>query len=81
MASFVMFCSDTIEIPAKKRFIVLRVVSAVWFTKFIAVIAENFIRIKILYLIVTIICEYKILRFWDCDDFAIINFCDFTKSS
>ena len=23
-----------------------------------------------MYLIVTIICEYKILRFWDCDDFA-----------
>ena len=33
------------------------------------------------YLIVTIICEYKILRFWDSDDFAGINFCDFTKSS
>ena len=33
------------------------------------------------YLIVTIICEYKILRFRDSDDFAGINFCDFTKSS
>ena len=33
------------------------------------------------YLIVTIICEYKILRFWDCDDFAGTNFCDFMKSS
>ena len=32
-------------------------------------------------LIVTIICEYKILRFWDSDDFAGINFCDFAKSS
>ena len=27
------------------------------------------------YLIVTIICEYKILRFWDSNDFAGINFC------
>ena len=35
----------------------------------------------IAYLIVTIICEYKILRFLDSDDFAGINFCDFTKSS
>ena len=26
-------------------------------------------------------CEYKILRFLDSDDFAGINFCDFTKSS
>ena len=33
------------------------------------------------YLIVTIICEYKILRFWDSDDFAGTKFCDFTKSS
>ena len=33
------------------------------------------------YLIVTIICEYKILRFWDSDDFAGFNFCDFTKPS
>ena len=33
------------------------------------------------YLNVTIICEYKILRFWDSDDFAGINFCDFTKTS
>ena len=33
------------------------------------------------YLIVTIICEYKILRFLDSDDFASIKFCDFTKSS
>ena len=33
------------------------------------------------YLIVTIICEYKILRFGDSDDFAGIIFCDFTKSS
>ena len=33
------------------------------------------------YLIVTIICEYKILRFGDSDDFAGIDFCDFTKSS
>ena len=28
-----------------------------------------------------IICEYKFLRFWDSDDFAGINFCDFTKST
>ena len=33
------------------------------------------------YLIVTIICEYKILRFWDSDDIAGTKFCDFTKSS
>ena len=33
------------------------------------------------YLNVTIICEYKILRFCDSDDFAGINFCDFAKSS
>ena len=33
------------------------------------------------YLIVTVICEYKILRFGDCDDFAGTNFCDFMKSS
>ena len=33
------------------------------------------------YLIVTIICEYKILRFWYYDDFADTNFCDFIKSS
>ena len=33
------------------------------------------------YLIVTIICGYKILRFGDSDDFASINFCDFTKLS
>ena len=33
------------------------------------------------YLNVTIICEYKILRFWGSNDFAGINFCDFTKSS
>ena len=33
------------------------------------------------YLIVTIICEYKILRLGDSDDFAGINFCDFAKSS
>ena len=32
------------------------------------------------YLIVTIICEYKILRFWEWDDFAGTNFCDFMKS-
>ena len=42
------------------------------------------------YLIVTIICEYKILRFWDSDDFAGIkfllfhevelNFCDFAQA-
>ena len=34
-----------------------------------------------IYLNVTIICEYKILRFWGSHDFAGINFCDFTKSS
>ena len=28
------------------------------------------------YLNVTIICEYKILRFWGSNDFAGINFCD-----
>ena len=33
------------------------------------------------YLIATIICEYKILQFGDSDDFAGINFCEFTKSS
>ena len=31
------------------------------------------------YLIVTITCEYKILRFLDSDDFAGIKFCDFTQ--
>ena len=40
---------------------------------------KNFSRFN--YLIVTIICEYKILRFWGSDRFAGINFCDFTKSS
>ena len=34
-----------------------------------------------IYLIVTIVCEYKILRFWEWDDFAGTNFCDFMKSS
>ena len=33
------------------------------------------------YLIVTIICEYKILRFGEWDDYAGTNFCDFMKSS
>ena len=33
------------------------------------------------YLIVTIICEYKILRFWESDDFAGTKFCDLAKSS
>ena len=28
-----------------------------------------------------LLCEYKILRFWDSIDFAGIIFCDFTKSS
>ena len=32
---------------------------------------------KSIYLIATIICEYKILRFWDCDDLAGTNFCNF----
>ena len=31
------------------------------------------------YLFVTIICECNILRFWACNDFAGVNFCDFTK--
>ena len=30
----------------------------------------------LVYLNVTIICEYNILRFWDSDDFAGIIFCD-----
>ena len=38
-------------------------------------------RCRPAYLIVTIICEYKILRFWEWDDFAGTNFCDFMKSS
>ena len=36
---------------------------------------------SVVYLIITIICEYKILRFWDSDDFAGIIICDFTKST
>ena len=49
----------------------------------IAIDTNGFCRMKEgqIYLIVTIICEYKILRFGDSDDFAGINFCDFAKSS